>query len=171
MKKFFLSNLIIVAIFIGAVFVSCEKENDEKVKLLDTVVENNENNRYSKFEYDNQNRISKIISHYDGKVTRTETFTYSGNELKVAISYVDYPEDNRERVYVQNGNTITVKGYDDEKITVNNDGYMTKMESSGDDWSSEEIFQYQGGNLTKYTYVEIYEGKRAVGVVSHTPTQ
>jgi len=157
--------------FIGVLFVAslifvtagCDKDKEENdngvVKLLETITY--EDGDYTKFEYDNQNRITKMSFYWDGKLSYTDMFTYIGNDLtKMVFSNVDYPEENREIIIVKNGNTIAWDG--DITLTVNGDGFLTKYDDTDSDGDGQVItFQYQGGNLTKYMSESKYDDERS----------
>ena len=158
--------VMIVGLFFTAAFTSCNKDDDDdnngsdKVKLLETITYDG----YTKYEYDAQNRFTKI-SWYPDKVTatprETHTFTYNSDDLvKVviveAVVYVDTYE------FAKNGNKITatftqeyqnnVVGTYTKSFDLNSDGTLAKVLDSGDDESYEYSYQYQGGNLTKMSY-------------------
>ena len=86
MNRQILTNLTVAAIAIAVAFTSCQKDDNDKVKLLETVTE--PYGWYHKFEYDNQNRLTKY-SRYDsdGVLLEMRTHTYSGNDL-VRICYM-----------------------------------------------------------------------------------
>ena len=170
MKKVFLNYLVIAALAGAAAFTSCEKDggnDDEKnkengaevVKLLETSARNVGD--YIKYEYDNQNRITKVLGYYDGKVYSTETFTYSGDDLVKTVTVWTYPSEQNSTydfVKSENGNTITVtEKWNGEEvgspitITLNSNGLPAKMERSEEDWSRSLNYQYQGNNFTKIT--------------------
>jgi len=66
MKRGVLNYLVIVALAVSAAFTSCDKCECgyDKVKLLETITYNGE--LYCKFEYDNNNRITRMISYGEG---------------------------------------------------------------------------------------------------------
>ena len=67
--------LTVAAIAVTAAFTSCQKDDNIKVKLLETVTASN--GEYGKFEYDSQNRLTKY-SRYNssGELFETRTLTY-----------------------------------------------------------------------------------------------
>ena len=81
-RKFFVLS-VIVAMILAAGVVSCEKDAE---KLLETV--KNENGE-SKVEYDEQNRIAKVVW-YDKKDEdfKKSTFAYSDELIKVKIEKI-----------------------------------------------------------------------------------
>ena len=85
-RKFFVLS-VITAMFFAAVIVSCDKDTE---KLLETV--KNENGE-SKVEYDEQNRIAKIVW-YDKNddVFKKSTFAYSEELIKMKIEKISYDE-------------------------------------------------------------------------------
>ena len=155
MKRIVLNYLVIAALAVSAVCISCQKdmENANTVKLLKTITYESDRSdkhvRY-KFEYDKQNRITKIYE-YD----RNISFTYAGNDL-VQVLY-NYSSGSVEMYeYTKSGNTIT------EKYTYNGDGTISnftntssiKLDSDGLPVKKEvespffHVYEYQGGNLT-----------------------
>ena len=161
------------------IITGCNKEDENKnegvVKLLETMSEG-DGYYTTMFEYDSQNRITKVLEYRDGKLSFTNTVNYNGDEFKITSSYVDDNRDNREQIFRKTGNTITfVNEYEDDDysssikwtITINNDGFITKVDdiiSETDCWSkcetttwtSEYTFTYQGNNVTKIISVDKY---------------
>ena len=73
-------NLIIAVIAIMVAFTSCQKDDNDKVKLLESVTE--PYGQYHKFEYDSQNRLTKYLRYNSSsELLETRTLTYSGNDL------------------------------------------------------------------------------------------
>ena len=109
-RKFFVLSMI-TALFFAAVVVSCEKDTE---KLLETV--KNENGE-SKVEYDEQNRIAKVVW-YDknDEVFKKSTFTYSDELIKVKIEKISYDEYQMTGTYTKLDNKIILAGA--KKITV-----------------------------------------------------
>ena len=100
MKRIVLNYLVIAVV---ATFTSCDKNDDKssgEVRLLETITESNGN--FTRFEYDNQNRITKLSLYRNGNLTRSETLTYSGNNLVKMEE-----KDNSIHEFVKKGNTIT----------------------------------------------------------------
>jgi len=169
MKKVFLNYLVIAALAGAAAFTSCEKDGGaEVVKLLETYTWGVGD--YMKFEYDNQNRITKVLYYDEGEVYSTETFTYNGNDLVKSVRTFAGESDIRTYDLVKsgNGNTITMTyKWNDYKyespmtITLNSDGLPAKIENSGKDMSWVASYQYQGNNFTKISGKEIYQGEES----------
>ena len=144
--------LTVAAIAVTAAFTSCQKDDNIKVKLLETVTASN--GEYGKFEYDSQNRLTKY-SRYNssGELLETRTLTYSGNDLVKAVfnSAVVYE-------YTKSGNKITAIYSSDGAQTwdLNSDGQLVKsaLEIIGNYQVIDYL--YQNGNLVKYTYVYNY---------------
>ena len=159
-------NICTVLFCICVAFASCDKStNDDNgndngngngdsngiVKLVETIIMER-NNVKMHFEYDNQNRISKVQGYYHGaNLSSMTTLEYNsvGDLVKVVWIYPANPEYNGETYFVRNGNIIT-ESYSSNIYTLNNDGYLIKLEEG----YYESIFQYQGGNMIKWTTVE-----------------
>jgi len=143
--------------------VTVNANENDKVKLVATMYDSYGMNTYL-FEYDSQNRITKITI-LDSK--SKYTLTYSGENLtKVNYEGVNIlmridenqniitweEEFNDELVYVKNGNTITGPDFRENGnaiISLNNDGLMTKFVL--EEYDYEYTFKYQGGNVTEMT--------------------
>ena len=134
-----------------------------KLKLVETMYI--EHDRTYRFEYDSQNRITKITR--AGSPDKY-TLSYNGNDLvKInresvcRITHVDEHgittyEDvntNEDFVYVKNGTKITgpdiQSGYRTWVISLNNDGLPTKIGHDDDSENDQYTLQYQNGNVTK----------------------
>ena len=169
MNKKFFSFILMTALF-AAMLASCEKdkENDNTVKLLKTIAvcciksdgHDEDIGRYDKykFEYDEQNRITKMSEYnYDGSLYYTRTFTYAGDNLSQVLH-----SNSSDRVstyeYTKSGNTITQRyTYDGivstSTIELDSDGLLIKQEHEKDQFGnySFETYEYQDGNMTKKT--------------------
>jgi len=162
MKKTVLSYLIIATL----TFVSC---SSNEVRLLESVTSSG---GYStKYEYDSQYRIAKILTYDDGNHCVTRIFTYIGNDtIKVVEENINYPEESYSIEFVKNGNTITItdeggmdKNYTSMKIVLpmvsvmylDKNGLPTKLEMIQDNTSLTRTFQFKNGNLTKVSYKDI----------------
>jgi len=172
MKRFVINHLVVAALVVSAVLVSsCGKDdNGYKIKLLETITwswGDDEDGDIMKFEYDSQNRISRVLSYRDGKLFRTETHTYSDDDLvKITIVYSDAPEGIMEQIIVRNGNTISMSmSMGGENVTgtmsLNNDGYpISSVASIGEYEEQEMIFHFHSGNLTKITVISYSDGEK-----------
>jgi len=179
MKKT-ISNCLIIAV-LALAFMSCDKEiynNDGKIQLLERIIYPDPDFRlnaksltqcqtenavkYEKYEYDNQNRIAKILRYNrSGTVVGTQTFTYNGNDLvKVVHEGGPCGPDVETREFARNGNKITITingGYLNFMGTrtftfeLTEDEFPTNFRSLDDwPWSHGETHnQYQDGNLIK----------------------
>ena len=109
-RKFFVLS-VIIAMFFAAVVVSCEKDVE---KLLETV--KNENGE-SKVEYDEQNRIAKVVW-YDktDEVFKKSTFTYSEELIKVKIEKISEDEYQKTGEFNKLDDKIILSGA--KKITM-----------------------------------------------------
>ena len=167
MKKRILNLKMLVFIASAVFFTACPEGGSEgnpdgsgTVKLLKAITDND--GWSQEYVYDSQNRITKISEYENGKLDETRTLSYKGNDL-VKIVYVDVnnPQYNSTIEITTNGNKITCST-DESNCTVdlNSDGFPVKYEEvydNGDSWS--EIYQYQSGNLSKYSIKDIYNGK------------
>jgi len=166
MKKLVLNCLMITALAASsAAFASFNDNGKEAVKLVETTIYSD--GSYTKFEYDVQNRITKI-SEYDkiGAISKTETIIYSGNDLVRSVAEGDHACAN----YVKNDNQITIKYYDNDRIYeswawndaceifpltiyLSNDGYPTNYKGSMYcEISYSGNYTIQNGNVTVHTY-------------------
>jgi len=165
------SILVIAALAVTAAFTSCdeksEKEDPNQIKLLKIITEcfrNYDNLDYNsgcydkyKFEYDEQNRITKMSEYYfDGSLYYTKTFTYAGDDL-VKVLHSSSSGHVSTYEYTKSGNTITEKdtydgGVKISIIELNIDGIPVKR-TREDEYGNTyvETYGYQDGNLTGYT--------------------
>jgi len=161
MKRVVFNYLVVAAMSVSAAFMSC---NNEKVKLLETTTYSD--GRFEKFEYDNENRITKT-THYDkeGNLTFSKTISYNGNEfVKVMITTGIDPDFVAVFEYSKSGNkiTITIKSNNSDNVDtvvvdLDNSGFPTKYVSISDISSSVGVFEIQDGNLTKHSYKVIHD--------------
>jgi len=168
MKRKVLKYLVITVL--SAVFTSCQKDDDDsKVQLLETITYSSGNS--AKYEYDNQNRISKMYTYMNTKLLTKTTITYSGKDLITFMHEdIDYPENNLTGKHIKNGYTIT--SYKNEEPTgtiyLNNDGYPIRTEGMTEEEDGEWVsyiytFQYQDGNMIKMNYTASLNGVESVG--------
>lgn len=152
MKRVFLNKLVVVAFLVLAALTSCNKDDDDKVPLLQVIIYDDD--RYDVFEYDHQNRISKILkySRSGGSYhVEEDLLIYKGNDL-VKIEHKGGLYGFTE--YIKNENQIIVSLGDNDAnknlqttIHLNSDGYPV-----GYEYTSVLIaHQYQDGNMTNYT--------------------
>ena len=146
-------NLTVAVIAIMAAFASCQKDDNDKVKLLETVTE--PNGQYRKFEYDSQNRLTKYLRYNSsGELLETRTLTYSGNDLvKAEFNSATLHE------YTKSGNKITAihPGVGTQTWDLNSNGQLVKYVSEIFGDSQVIDFLFQNGNMVKETYVYNYE--------------
>jgi CRISPR/Cas system CSM-associated protein Csm3 (group 7 of RAMP superfamily) len=109
-RKFFVLS-VITAVFFTVVLVSCEKEAE---KLLETA--KNENGEH-KVEYDDQNRITKLLW-YDKKddVFKKTTLSYGDRSITMKIEDVGYDEFLTTGEYTKLDDKVIIKT--DKKIEV-----------------------------------------------------
>jgi hypothetical protein len=149
----------------GIIFSGCKKDKDkngngEEVYLVTEIsVVNEYGDSGMMFEYDNQNRITKII-YNERDYTYTQTLNYnSAGDL-----YQSIDDDGYIVTITRNGNIITIVESDSygeysKTFELNAQGLFEKLtlESSYEDGSwykRVNICQYQGRNLIKTTYEE-----------------
>ena len=142
-----------IAVFATAL-MACN--NGEKVKLLESILDNGV--LYRKFEYDNKDRIVKIIRYgSDGKtVMKTRTFTYNGNFFTVSedidgeiVSTKNYGKYD-DKIYIQGG---------DEYFEFNSQNLVVKhsIKFGGiDGYERVTTYEYEGSNISKMAVEEIY---------------
>jgi len=199
MKRVFF--LLAAAVIFATAFTSCKKdeENANTVKLLKSITvcciksdgHDEDVGRYDKykFEYDEQNRITKMSEYYyDGSLYYTKTFTYAGDDLdQVLYSHSSGSVSTYE--YTKNGNTITEKDIYDGGVRISiieldNDGFPFKREREEEDGSTYiDTYEYQDENLTiisqsfsisefdyteSYTYNYVYDNEK--GALYHCKT-
>ena len=168
MKRLILNYLIIAAITVSAAFTSCKKgDNDNgKVQLLESIT--HENGFFTKFEYDAQNRLSKISDYdKDGAARRTETFTYSGTDLTKIVEEYHNISYIKTETFTKSGNTIISKGTNNNDdyeysytLTLNSYGYLIKEESADEHgFFSQDYIYDNAGNMTKRSSYEITGGE------------
>ena len=159
MKRVILNYLVITAIAVSSVFTSCDKDDEDKVQLLETLIF--DGGFYEKYEYDNQNRITKISTYInDEDFGYSKIFTYSGNDLVEVAEITSTSFTTEEYVKTKNKITITRKNnsgnvYSTATIDLNNDGLPTKFEVSSEEYFEVITHQYQRGNMTKRTLKRI----------------
>jgi len=166
MKRVFF--LLAVAVIFATAFTSCKKdeENANTGKLLKTITvcciksdgHDEDIGRYDKykFEYDKQNRITKMSEYYyDGILDYSKTFVYAGDDL-VQVLYSSSSGYEETYEYTKNGNTITEKdtyngGDRISIIELDSDGLPIKREREELGNIYVDIYEYQDENLTKIT--------------------
>ena len=167
MKKVVLSYLVIAALVVSAAFTSCDNkdkeeefdldfDDDREVQLIETLTR--EKGHYFKWEYDSQGRITEFMEYENNKLSRTQTLTYSGDDL-VKVTYsrfeenADYEDfvyefskpENNEIFISQHGDFVNY----DYRIELNNNGCPVKIVLDDYNYSS---YQYQGQNLISFTH-------------------
>ena len=140
------------------------EDDNDVVKLLETITY--DDGSYIKYDYNNQNHITKISwSNDDGTaISTTQTYSYSGNDL-IKVVYEESDGFVGTFEYTKNENKIIEKYYDSEggiddaeirTIELNSDGFPTKkIMYESEDGSLVYTYQYQDGNITNHSYKEI----------------
>jgi hypothetical protein len=149
---FMLASLFSVLVLVGC---GDKPQKAGDVKLLESMTTDS---RTVRFEYDDQNRIVKMLHYHDGILSETQTLTYAGDDL-VALEHDVEGWNNMP--FNRKGNTISTgdmhAGY---TFTVNKDGHIIKLETESDMQRGESAYKYRGGNLTKIESVEtFYDGE------------
>jgi len=159
MNRHFFINLTVAAMVIAVAFTSCQKDDNDKVKLLETVKE--PYGQYHKFEYDSQNRLAKYSKYNsDGELLETRTHTYSGNDLvKVMFNSTVIFE------YTKSGNKITATP-GTQTWDLNSDGQLVKYEMEIGGNSQIIDFQNHKGNIVKRIYVYNHEAGETDNVIN-----
>ena len=119
-RIWFLSYFFIAAFAVSAVFTSCGDDNDNDndrgvVKLVETMVINwGYGDITAKFEYDDENRIVKTYSYWEGELVGVTTFIYSGEDLvKIESDNPDEPD----ILFAVGGNIINFVEHHNDRIT------------------------------------------------------
>jgi len=111
----------------------------------------------TRFEYDDQNRIIKIMNQDNEALT----LTYSGGDLVNVVRTANTAGrdlDYEAMDFHIGRNLIGINRFHSESsLTVNNDGYTVRSISAGIGEQSDTSYQYQGGNLIKQITAASYE--------------
>ena len=154
-------SFFIVVVFASVTFVACKKENKDDKEKEDVYLLVEWVNDYgsTKFEYDNQNRITKMIDDSD---ILTITYNAAGDVVSVQDESINSPEYSHTIMFTKNGNDIT-STYDDGtliSIELNAEGLPIKW--LREEWSHEShylslrTYQWQNGNMVRCDYEDKY---------------
>jgi hypothetical protein len=131
------------------------EKNRKKVKLLETVKNIHSDVAHDKYEYDSQNRITKLLWYdNDGKLWGSKTFTYDGADLVKVIIVKSYTNISTEE-FTRNGDVITINCsylYGIQSLHLNSDGLPDRQEVIMEDYYYLDTYDYQNGNLVKYIH-------------------
>ena len=128
---------LLVAIIGMVAFIACNKDNDDngggKLKMLESIYQDGKLS--SEYEYDEQNRITKITSYlynFDETLNNTIITKYSYNNVgdltSILLEYPSHPQDNEATMYEKNGDKITwKKGNADYTVNLNSNGFPEKQ--------------------------------------------
>ena len=133
------------------------------VKLLETVTScfrNYDELNYDagcydmyKFEYDEQNRVTKRFHYYGVDLYNITTYTYTGDDfVQVLHNYSSSSVEMYE--YTKSGNTITQKITHSARtytIELDSDGLPVKKEDLSGNYHYIYTYEYNDGNMTKET--------------------
>jgi len=120
--------------------------NQDMVKLPETIT--NSDGNYSRYEYDSNNRITKITMYENNNETSSTTLIYNDNNI---IKWNEYTIN-------KSGNEVNINsgvnpGDYFGRLTLNNDGYPIEIT---DGWIESEFYvssiQYKSGNIVKMIY-------------------
>ena len=141
-----------------------------KVQLLETV--SSDDKLELKYEYDEQDRIKKMIFYEDdGKtVSGTNIFSYDAGDL-VSIKYesVKYPEENWTDNFKKTGNKIIINNNDKEYLDLNTQGLPVKWAWEDSYETCTHTMEYDtNGNLRKWTTVSTYDGNTSTWSSTYT---
>ena len=173
--------MIVSAMIFGALFTSCI-ENDDidngNLKLLETIKYDGQG--YDKFEYDNQNRITKISSFGSNEnLLEYITFHYSGNNYTVKLNNqgITFEFNKKENKIIRTSTgTVDGKPYTSTftyTMELNGDGLPFKIIF---ETGNTNMYQYQSGNLINNSYSHLtgsnefkYDDKKSPLYNSKTP--
>ena len=172
MTRITLRTLLLLALIISLTIFACKNKSSENansdVKSEQTTTEVTKllkfiywgEGYYTKYDYDSQNKMTKMSYEYQGDVEDTTIITYNSEGNVTVVNL----ESNKSLHYVQNGNIITVTelGNDQFKqtLTIDDKGYITKEETTDNGGSnSVEFTEFENGNY-KPTIGYIYDHKR-----------
>jgi len=159
---FFLAALSATAV----VFNSCEKDDNDggnggtSVKLLESISYDGELSH--KFEYDNENRITKVLVYYDfTDIPGIYTFIYDDNSVSMSFEYPPiFANDDFWETYTKNGNIITVtKSFFSANtiatIELDAEEKPVKYIVDSDSYMQTYTYEYTNGNLVKQDFEEV----------------
>ena len=158
----FLKKACFALLTAGAMISGCNKDDSGREKLLKTITMSD--GTFNTFEYDNQNRSTKVTSSKNGTHDHTSIRTYNagGDLTKYEYKHSNPSNDYTvEFVKSADGNTITItrkrSGQSDviSTLSVNSNGYPTKHEEYRSGTRFERTYDYVNGNLTKTSEIRI----------------
>ena len=144
-------------------------EYSDIIKLLG-FIKNGDNTRFEEYEYDDQNRITKISFNSETAIVnpfQTNEFTYNaeGDLVKFERKDINSPSNDYVEEYVKSDNIITItnkvtSGRPDliYKMYLNNDGYPSKYEHTDlyGNYTVVYTYYYQDDNLTRTSQTRTY---------------
>ncbi|MCL2073060.1 MAG: hypothetical protein FWH18_04000 [Marinilabiliaceae bacterium] len=174
MKQKILKLVLCLALLIqtSAMFYSCDLDeeddetgNDENTEEVYLLVEISDNGgERTVFDYDNENRISKITYYKpNNEVSSEEAFTYNNVRDLVLKSETNYTYNFAgETTYNKNGNRIEIfknyqtGGYIGEEVELNDDGLPIKYFEEWSDvpyfYRDFSIYQYENGVVMRVDF-------------------
>lgn len=158
MRKIF---FVIVLIFFTLPVYSNKTANNNK--LVECIIEKyRDYTTITKFKYDNQNRIVKVINYLNAMLNYTQMISYNNDTIIVSGEIVD---DHIEEYlifykikFIKNGNKINIHkddiSYGPETITINENNFIERKEEqygNGEDgsWYEKIDYYYNDNNLIK----------------------
>ena len=143
----------VAAITVAATYTSCQKDDNDnvKVKLLETMTY--PDGSYYKYEYDSQHRIMKWSRYYSNSEFSEFTITYSGNVL----TKMTFSPSNHSYEFAKDGNKITNEEtigstVYTRTIYLNSDGLLEKEIYEEEVYSYIRNYLYDNGNLVKWIW-------------------
>jgi len=159
MKRAVLISLLIASVAASAIISSCERDEFAgNLQLLERIVY--DCGSYEKFEYDEQNRISKITLHNEnGEYMNSTFYTYNGDDLveKAALGWIDEYAKSKNKITVMRKNS-SGNVYGVATIELNSNGLPVRHEETSDGYYVVMVSQYQGGNTIKNTREVTHNG-------------
>lgn len=179
MKKH-LPAIIIIAVTITA-FSACNKDSkvqsagmkdfnsadalksgaiSGEIKLLESITyPGSTYNEVIRFEYDDRNRLIKVINHND----EIFTLTYNGSDLAGVLRTTNsggWGIDYGTMSFHIGRNSIRISSFHSETVlSVNYEGYIIKSAMTGLGERSDTTYQYHGGNLIKHSTAAVFESE------------
>ena len=136
-----------------------------EVKAISAILleEKQYGNKRVMYEYDNQNRIAKQNSYFNGQPNSVITFTYNaiGDLVEINEEFPLEPTMNSKTTFTKNGSKITWERYGNNEMELNSQGLPAKFTNV----DGTRTYTWQNGNVIKadginweddYTWTETY---------------
>jgi len=147
MIRVFLISFVIAAF---AIVTLTSFNNSDNVKLLESI---SRSGMLTKFEYDSQYRIVKIIFYkFDGKTVHLERkFTYTGDDISISNTS---DADTYMSTFSKRGNKIILGGNEHDYFELNSQNMVVKSVNSLGTYE----YEYENGNLIKMNKKGVFSG-------------